>query len=148
MNFDIQIREEGGRSPLKRKELIDIALRCFKITGKKEGDISIVVCDDGFISSLNEKYLDKKSPTDVLAFPQREGMSQPFDDNILGDIVISVESAENQALRMGKTLKEEFMLLFIHGLLHLLGFDHDTDDTKRQMELITEKILSGVKNSP
>ncbi len=147
MNFDIRIKEEGGRIPLSSEELKVIASRCFKITGKKEGDISLVVCDDGFISSLNEKYLSEKSPTDVLAFPQREGIKQPFDDRILGDIVISVETAEKQASQMGKTLVEEFKILFVHGLLHLLGYDHDTEDNKKQMDILAEKILSGVMDS-
>jgi probable rRNA maturation factor len=76
---------------------------------------------DPEIHALNRQYRGKDKPTDVLSFPLADEL-QPF---LLGDVIISVETAARQAQRRGHTLREELQTLLIHGILHLLGYDHE-----------------------
>ncbi|MFH1617203.1 MAG: rRNA maturation RNase YbeY [Candidatus Margulisiibacteriota bacterium] len=83
----------------------------------EQGTVSITFCDDGFIRKLNKRYRKKDCATDVLSFKMGE-------DGLLGDIIISVETAGRQAKEFGCTLTEELTRLAEHGLLHLLGYSH------------------------
>ncbi len=90
--------------------------------------IELIVTDNASIAKLNAEYRDKNVPTDVLSFPLEsdfEGMV--WDTMPLGSIVISADFVKEKAEALGHTSKDELSLLFIHGLLHLLGFDHETD---------------------
>ncbi len=93
--------------------------------GLEKGELSILFTDDRNITLLNQKYLKRDGPTNVIAFP----MIGPEDDTnfagVLGDIVISVETAKREAEKQGVTLKYTIFRLLIHGLLHLLGYDHE-----------------------
>lgn len=82
-------------------------------------ELSLVLCSDAFIAPLNGKWRDKPVATDVLSFPQDDPV-------ILGDLVISVDTAERQAQERGHALRDEMRILLVHGLLHLLGYDHET----------------------
>lgn len=102
---------------------------------------SVFFTGDKKISELNKAYRNIDKPTDVLSFPTREGMHMPSADNFLGDIVISLETAAWQADEIGQSLLKELDFLVIHGILHLLGFDHvDRDDEitmlERQREIL------------
>ena len=91
-------------------------------------ELSVLLTDDETMRGIN-------GATDVLSFPMRE-------DSMLGDIVISLESAERQALEFGITLDREVAFLFIHGFLHLLGFDHeDSAEDENKMYDLQEDIL-------
>ena len=89
-------------------------------------EIELLVVDDAYIQSLNKQYRDKDKSTDVLSFP----LDNPFDleDMPLGSIVIASSFVIGKAQEFGHTQEEECALLFIHGLLHLLGFDHECDN--------------------
>ncbi len=89
-------------------------------------EVSLVFCDDPFIHQLNRQYLGEDRPTDVLSFPQE-------DIKYLGDIVISLETARRQAESRSISLQSEIELLFVHGLLHLLGYDHATPEEETVM---------------
>jgi len=140
----ILVREEGTAAPVSLDALNRIANRAFAITGKEGGEISLLVCNDRFISELNRRYRNRAEPTDVLSFSMREGEHISNLDPVLGDIIISTETAERQALDEGTGFKREFMLLFIHGLLHLLGYTHAGPEDEERMMSLTSKILSGV----
>jgi probable rRNA maturation factor len=114
------------------------------MTGMPEGEVSLVVCSDSFIATLNREYRQREGPTDVLSFAMREGALSSTHDPVLGDIVISVETAARQANEEGRKLEDEFLLLFVHGLLHLLGFTHEGEGDSREMQTLTENILMGV----
>ena len=114
--------------------------------------------DDRHIHALNKKFRGVDSSTDVLSFPMLEypapgdfselgedDFSDPEDPYIiLGDIVISVDHVETQALKFGHGLKREYAFLIAHSMLHLMGYDHMTDETMKEMENIQERILSGL----
>ena len=84
-------------------------------------EVSILLLDDAGITSLNEQYLKKTGPTDVISFPMHNGAFPAVQPNLLGDIAISVPTAQRQADGRNVTLHEEMAGLFIHGILHLLG---------------------------
>ena len=90
----------------------------------KPAELSILLVDDKKIRRLNRIWRKLDRPTDVLAFAQREGKFADPRDPMLGDIVISVERAKAQADEQGHSLAKEMDLLLIHGLLHLLGYEH------------------------
>lgn len=102
------------------------ALRLLAALGHADASLSIVLCDDAFIVPLNRTWRDKDQPTDVLSFPQREDHTP--EGGVLGDVVISVETAAAAAAQHGHRTEEELQVLLVHGLLHLLGFDHEKGD--------------------
>lgn len=86
-----------------------------------DAELSFVLCSDAHIQGLNRAWRGKDAPTDVLSFPQE-------DEELLGDLVISVPTATRQAQERGTPLETELRVLMVHGLLHLLGYDHETND--------------------
>ncbi|HUI25734.1 MAG TPA: rRNA maturation RNase YbeY [Candidatus Kryptonia bacterium] len=88
-------------------------------------DLAISLVDDAEIRRLNRGYRGKDRPTDVLAFAMREGKRAPGDEAVLGDVVISLDTAARQAANRGASLENEVTTLLIHGILHLLGYDHE-----------------------
>ena len=98
---------------------------------------SVAFIGDSRMKQLNELFRGKKTTTDVLSFPHEPDEFDPDKDN-LGDIVISVEQAQKQAAENGLTLEGEIKQLILHGLLHLCGYDHETDNGEmnaRELEL-------------
>ena len=98
--------------------------------GRKDYEVVLRLCDDAAIHELNRDYRAKDKPTDVLAFAQREGPAGALHPELLGDLVISVDTARRQARR---GLAVELLHLASHGLCHLLGYDHRDDDEERVM---------------
>ena len=88
-------------------------------------EISIVITDDDQIQALNRTYRGMDKPTNVLAFPMQEGQFNDITPGLLGDVVISCETAQQEADTAHITLSERMSQLLIHGILHLLGFDHE-----------------------
>jgi len=86
-------------------------------------DIELILTTDEEIQKLNKQFRNKDKPTDVLSFPLEDAPNTP-----LGSIVISIDTAKKQAQKHSHSVEEEIKLLFIHGLLHLLGYDHEIDN--------------------
>ena len=99
-----------------------ISLQC----EKKE--ISILLADDKKIRELNRHYRGLDRSTDVLSFPQHEGDKQGLNPHLLGDVVVSTVTARRQSTQHKLSLEEELVLLLTHGILHLLGYDHERSD--------------------
>ncbi|MDR2400552.1 MAG: rRNA maturation RNase YbeY [Deferribacteraceae bacterium] len=97
-------------------------------------ELSLVLSDDEFIHKLNLEFRGIDKPTDVLSFPQD-------DERLLGDIVISLETAGRKASDAGIPLDEEVAFLFIHGILHLKGFDHISEEDEQEMFSLQERYL-------
>jgi probable rRNA maturation factor len=103
---------------------------------------------DRKIRKLNRDYRGLDRPTDVLAFPMREGEDTVINPGILGDIVISVDTAFQQGKEIGWGLEKEIYKLLIHGLLHLIGYDHETDPAQaEQMRRKEDEIMETVINT-
>ena len=109
--------------------------------GCPEAEVGCLLVTDRRIRALNRRYRGEDFPTDVLAFPQGEGGGPPGHPGLLGDVVISVETAARQAARAGHSLEREAALLLIHGILHLLGHDHATAAERRRMWAIQRRLL-------
>ena len=104
--------------------------------------VAVRLTDDAAIRELNRDYRDRDRPTDVLAFALREAPGGMLCPELLGDIVISVETASEQAKREVKTtLTDELLLLGAHGLCHLLGYDHQTDAEESEMNARMAALL-------
>ena len=123
------------------KILIEEILRATDVVGKIYGvensEVSITLTDDEHIHALNKKFRGVDRPTDVLSFAFRESDEPEIlgaDFEILGDVIISLERAKFQAEEFGHSFKREIIFLEVHGLLHLLGYDHMQDDERQEME--------------
>lgn len=103
-------------------------------------NLTIVLTDDRQLHELNREYLDVDSPTDVLSFPASE-LDPETDSVYLGDILISIPRAAEQAQAAGHPLEAEVQLLTVHGTLHLLGYDHASDEEKNVMWNEQAKVL-------
>ncbi len=113
---------------------------------KPHTEVSVVLANDEYIHALNLEYRGKDCPTDVLSFALNEGDEPQIIDGpeevLLGDIIISLETATRQAAEYGHSLERELAYLTVHGILHLLGYDHMTEEEKKEMRQEEEHILS------
>ena len=113
-----------------------IALAC------EEKEISILLADDKKMRKLNNQYRGQDRSTDVLAFPQNDGDRGGLTPHLLGDVVISTVTARRQATQHELSLEEELVLLLTHGILHLLGYDHErSDEEARRMKGKTRELF-------
>lgn len=101
-----------------------------------EVELSLVLCSDAHIAALNGQWRDKPDPTDVLSFPQDDPV-------VLGDLVLSIPTAQRQAEERGYALRDELRVLLVHGLLHLLGYDHELGGEDLQEMADAEARLLG-----
>ncbi|HZW84007.1 MAG TPA: rRNA maturation RNase YbeY [Candidatus Deferrimicrobium sp.] len=116
--------------------------------GDPAGEFSLVLVDDQHIHELNRDYRGKDCPTDVLSFAMLEtSEDEPVvlgldEDHMLGDIFVSLETATRQAADYGHTLDREIVYLCVHGMLHLLGYDHLEDADKVRMREKEEQVMA------
>jgi probable rRNA maturation factor len=108
-----------------------------------DGGVTVVLTDDAQLHQLNRDYLGVDAPTDVLSFPASE-MDPETGDRYLGDILISIPRAGEQAKAAGHPLESEVQLLVVHGTLHLLGYDHAEPDEKARMWKAQAEILASI----
>jgi probable rRNA maturation factor len=108
----------------------------------KDSELSILLTGDDQIALLNRTYRKKNRPTDVLAFAQREGDLSDRNDRLLGDVVVSIPTARRQAEARRADLGSEVTMLLAHGLLHLLGWDHETPSQDRRMRRETRRLCA------
>lgn len=106
----------------------------------QEKQVSVVLVDNAKIKELNEKFRGLKKATDVLAFPL--GGEFISTKNLLGEVIISVEQAQRQAEERSHSLDDELVLLAIHGILHLFGYDDEDEQERQFMEEEEKRILS------
>ncbi len=107
--------------------------------GRNKAQLSILVTDDEKISELNQTYLNRPGPTNVIAFPMQEGEFSDIQPDLLGDVVISIETACREAEAAGMATGHRFFELLVHGILHLAGYDHVSD--ANQARLMEEKTV-------
>ena len=112
----------------------------------KEGinnyEIGVTLVDDDYILKLNSQYRGKDVPTDVLSFPLSDENDVNGDTFVVGDVVISVDTAERQAFEYGHSFEREMVYLLVHGIYHILGYTHDDDENKEVMRQKEEDIMN------
>lgn len=110
---------------------------------REDAEISVLICDGPVIHELNRTYRGVDAPTDVLSFALNEGEDDvPEEEAELGDIVINLDRAEEQAAEYGHSREREVAYLSVHGFLHILGYDHYDPEEKKAMRAAEEAILS------
>ncbi len=141
--FDIDIQCEVDVTSSLKKAARDAAAATLKREKVQEtSSLTLLLTDDAKLRQLNNDFLGFDEPTDVLSFPS--GGSLPGQESYIGDIAISFPRAEIQAKTAGHDIGGELTLLTIHGVLHLLGYDHATEDDRSRMSAIQSEILSGL----
>ncbi|HIJ56527.1 MAG TPA: rRNA maturation RNase YbeY [Deltaproteobacteria bacterium] len=106
-----------------------------------DGELSILIVDDPQIAILNKEYLNRQGPTNVIAFPMRDGGFADLNPHLLGDVVISVETARREGGDARISTQARLSQLLVHGILHLFGYDHEKDDEARRMEKKSDELL-------
>jgi probable rRNA maturation factor len=134
MPVDLVVTNDSARKRLYRSDaLARLATRIFEGEGGAgDAELSLLFCDDDAIQALNRDYRGKDAPTDVLSFAQ-EGAMPGAPVRLLGDIVISFETVERQCRGDREAMRREVYLLFCHGMLHILGYQHDTAQQQARM---------------
>lgn len=137
----VSLSVEGGPHAGVRKTEIERRIEAMiEELQLQDKDISFVLTDDKRIHQLNKIYRHIDRPTDVLAFAMQEGEFAELAGPVLGDVIVSVETARKQATERSVPLVAELTMLLAHGLLHLLGWDHETPAKDRRMRAETERL--------
>jgi probable rRNA maturation factor len=144
IDIDIAVDEKRWAKALPGIENLarDSVLKTLDMAGIKNNlEVSLRFADDKTVHQLNKEYRGKDKPTNVLSFPQDE-------DGMLGDVVLAFETVEREAREQEKTFSDHTQHLVVHGVLHLIGHDHEEDGQAEEMEKLEIRILAalGVKN--
>jgi len=141
----IDINNESGQQ-VDEKNLVKLARFALEILHiHPDAELSLTLVDEDTMAAYHEKYMQEPGPTDVLSFPMDElrpgqpGGEQP--NGVLGDIVLCPAVTERQAAETGRSATQESEYLLIHGLLHLLGFDHSEPEEKKVMFGLNDQII-------
>jgi probable rRNA maturation factor len=119
----VDIVSKKAQGTFSRRELRKIALKVLELVKQDQAELSIALVGNAEIQALNAKFRNKDAPTDVLSFPADVHLNLGV--RLLGDVIISVEKAEQQAKERKRSLHEEMVALLVHGTLHLIGYDHE-----------------------
>jgi probable rRNA maturation factor len=140
---------EGVRKPPWADRCLRVCRKILAALGKERWDVSLLLCNDAFIRDLNARYRRKNRPTDVLTFAQAEGDGprNKGDDGrfTAGDVVISLDSLRANCQNYGTSRDDELKRLLVHGMLHLAGRDHPTDNEDEPMLIEQERLLARLK---
>ena len=153
MEMEINVQPENLSLPMKTRETVQNVLQraADLLELGPDVEISVLLVDNETIRTLNRDYRDKDAATDVLSFPMEEEIDDACEPQIiggpsermLGDLVISVERAVEQAAEYGHAVERELAFLSVHGLLHLLGYDHEQGpEAEAEMQAEEKRILS------
>ena len=141
----IWIRNQQKPILLDSRKLRKAAKTVLADLAPPDSEVSVSLVGDSQIRELNRRYLDRDKPTNVLAFSMREGAFVSLHPQLLGDVVISVDTARRQSNRFGLKEVEMVILLMIHGILHLLGYEHEgTKKGSNQMALKQKELFRRV----
>jgi probable rRNA maturation factor len=153
-NIDLQI-DPAYRARVPAERLLRVVAATLRHEGASQGEVTLVIAPDDLLQQLNRDYRGIDEPTDVLSFAAQEEaegqdvfISAPEAQNYLGDVVISFPTAERQAAAVGHSVADELSLLTVHGVLHLLGYDHASPEEETDMWARQAQILSSLSVPP
>ncbi len=146
MPISIQNRQKKER--VNRRQLLRWGRQILSLQGCEDGELGIIFVSDRRIRTYNRAYRNHDKPTDVLAFPMREGIGGNLHPTFLGDVMISVETAARDARTAGRPFQEQIRILLIHGILHLMGYDHERSAVEARRMRRQEGILLNALNAP
>jgi probable rRNA maturation factor len=142
----VQIENRQTKFKIDRKTIRNTVQKIFRILESLDKEISICFTDDENIKELNRQYLNRNKPTNVLSFSLQEGEYGNINPQMLGDVIISVETAQRDAASGNLTIEQELDFLLIHGILHLTGYNHENTTEKeiKKMELKEKEIFNKI----
>lgn len=145
MYYDIDNRQDKFEITKEMEELVEKVIKeALKVEGKSDNyEVSISFVDNDEIKILNRDFRGVDKETDVLSFPMEDEFD--FSTPILGDIIISLEKAEEQAKEYGHTLEREVAYLTAHSMFHLMGYDHMDEDEKAIMRGKEKQVMKNLK---
>ena len=141
MEVLIDNRQSRHKISLKKtKQTVQVILDALDCP---DSELSILIVDDPQIEELNQQYLDRQGPTNVIAFAMREGDFPDLSPHLLGDVVISTDTAAREAKNAAMSFEQRFNELLVHGILHLLGYDHENNENEaRVMEAKSRELIN------
>ena len=140
----VRVTGRRGLPPMDRALLRRRARGVLRELDRPGAELSVALVDDAAIAELNERYRGEPVPTDVLSFSLEDGPHVEHRGPLLGDVVISLESAARQARRGRRSLEDEVVRLLIHGALHLVGYDHERAGEARAMRAEERRIRRAI----
>ena len=144
IQMKIQIENQQKRIKIDKRRIRSQVNALLKLLNCANMEISITFVDDAAIRQINKQYLARDKTTNVISFPLQEGEFSDINPEILGDIVISVDTANRDAAKGNLSFDEEILFLIIHGLLHLIGYNHENTPTAdvRKMKKKEKELFS------
>jgi probable rRNA maturation factor len=133
--MEIWIRNDLPDAGLDEALLKRRTERLLDALGCEHAELSLWLCGDATIAGLHQTYLGQEGPTNVLSFAQHDGEFGGVEPDLLGDVAVSLDTARRDAALVGHGLDEEVAFLVVHGVLHLLGFDHEGEQAHRAAEM-------------
>jgi probable rRNA maturation factor len=144
--MEVQIANRQSKHRISKKKIQQTASVILNALDYPDAELSILIVDDQQIAQLNHQYLNREGPTNVIAFSMRQGPFSDIAPNLLGDVVISIDTAQREAQSAGISMQDRFDQLLIHGTLHLLGYDHEHSAAEaRKMEEKADELLKLLK---
>ena len=140
----IDIRDLQGKVKIDRRKITKCAEFVLKKMNEGKAELSLLFVNDSYIKRLNRKYRNVDLKTDVLAFPMREGYGLPGNSLILGDVVISAETAKREAKKRKVNVQKEILFYLVHGMLHLLGYKDEASKDRKVMILKQSELLGAM----
>jgi probable rRNA maturation factor len=144
--MDIQITNHQRRHRINLRKTRRAAQILLNALGHPDAELSVLFVGDRRIAELNLAFLGRQGPTNVIAFPMRAGRFGSLSPNLLGDVVISVDTACREALRAGMEMEVRLTQLLVHGVLHLCGYDHEQNRRDaRRMYAKSRRLLKQIE---
>jgi probable rRNA maturation factor len=134
--IEVEVEDPAWTEVLPAVELVVEQAALAALANRSEVEITVLLTDDAAVRELNARFRDKDQPTNVLSFPAPE-----FAKPQLGDVALAFETCAREAKEQDKTLSDHLSHLTVHGVLHLLGYDHEADDEAEVMEQMERAIL-------
>lgn len=148
MSSMVSVLNRQDRVPVDRRKIGAAARRILKTLGYEGYELTVVLVDDREITRLNRQYFRRNRPTNVISFPLMDDSPVSLPSRLLGDVVISAETARRDAGEVGKKAEDEILFLMIHGILHLAGYDHEGSVAERRKMETKEKEFFEAWNRP
>ncbi len=149
MSSKVSVLNRQDRVPVDRRKIGAAARRILNRLGYQGYELTVVLVDDREITRLNRRYFRRNRPTNVISFPMMDGTPLSIQAKMLGDVIISADTAKRDAEEVGKKAGEEILFLLIHGILHLAGYDHEGAKKERsEMEAKEKDLFARLANPP
>jgi probable rRNA maturation factor len=142
----VLIENQQSKHPISIEKVQKKAQAILNALDSPEGELSVLLVDDIQIAQLNQAYLNRKGPTNVIAFPMREGLHADINPYLIGDVVISMDTCTREAQEADLSIDQRFNQLLIHGILHLFGYDHiHSSEEALAMDVKSDELLALVE---